>query len=158
MEDFVRNLGCLGFTVRLKRLSDAMIHDGRKLYKELDLDIEPNWYLVFRLLKKHETLTVMEIADKIKMAHPSVIAIVNKMFKAGYITSETSKNDNRKREISLTDKAHKMLPEFEKVWEAGEKGVIRAIENTNTMEMISFLEKVFFEKGFKERTLEELKT
>ena len=56
-----------------------------RLYKELGMEIEPNWYVIFRLLQKHGELTVMEIADKIGFAHPSVISIVNKMIKANYL-------------------------------------------------------------------------
>lgn len=156
MKDYVSELGCLGFTMRLKRISDAMMHDGRKMYKVLGFDIEPNWYIIFRLLKLKEKLSVTEIADRIKIAHPSVIAIVDKMTKAGYIQSERSSKDARKRVIRLSQKAHRMLPEFEEVWAAGERGIIKAIKGTNAIEVIAILEKKFFEKGFKERTLEEL--
>ncbi|MBV6647762.1 MAG: MarR family transcriptional regulator [Cyclobacteriaceae bacterium] len=156
MKDFASELGCLGFSMRLKRISDALMHDGRKMYKELGFDIEPNWYIIFRLLNQEGELTVMEIADRILLAHPSVIAIVNKMTKAGYVTSKKSSSDNRKRVLQLTSKAYQMLPEFERVWNAGEKGIIKALEGTNAMEVISKLEDRFFSKGFKDRTFEEL--
>ena len=67
----------------MKRVSDAMLHDGRRMYKELGMDIEPNWFVIFRILKKHGALGVTDIAEKIGLAHPSVITIVNKMMKAG---------------------------------------------------------------------------
>ena len=155
-KDFVSELGCLGFTMRLKRISDALIHDGRRMYREMGLDIEPNWYVIFRLLKREGRLSVTEIADRILWAHPSVIAITNKMIKAGYLKSIRSITDNRKRELELTEKAHQMLPEFDRIWNAGERGVIGALEGTPTMEIIALLEERFFAKGFRERTLEEL--
>ncbi|MTI30197.1 hypothetical protein [Xanthovirga aplysinae] len=77
--DFAKELQYLGFTMRLKRISDAMLYEGKKLYKELDVDIEPNWYVIFKLLKSRGALSVMDIADSIKMAHPSVITLTNKM-------------------------------------------------------------------------------
>ena len=101
-QDFLRELGLLSVVTRLKRLSELMIHDGRRVYKELDMDIEPNWYVIFRLLQKYEELTVMEISDKIGFAHPSVISMVNKMIKAEYLQESKCGLDNRKRLIKLT--------------------------------------------------------
>ncbi|MEP0368085.1 MAG: MarR family transcriptional regulator [Cyclobacteriaceae bacterium] len=156
MKDFTTELGCLGFTMRLKRLADALIHDGRKMYKELGIDIEPNWYVVFRLIKKEGELSVTEIAEKIGLAHPSVISITNKMIKADYLYSTPCKLDNRRRVLNLTEKAQAKLPELERIWDAGERGVIKALADTNTMQALAILEKRFGEKGFKDRTLEEL--
>lgn len=154
--DFTKELGCLGFTMRLKRLSDALIHDGRKMYKELGMDLEPNWYVIFRLLKKEEELSVTEIADRIMLAHTSVIAITNKMIKAGYLSSTPCEVDNRRRVLRLTTKALERLPEFEKIWNAGERGVIKALEGTDAMAALEVLEDRFTQKGFKDRTFDEL--
>jgi DNA-binding MarR family transcriptional regulator len=86
--DFLRELGTISFVTRLKRISDAMLHDGRKIYKKFGYDIEPNWFVIFKLLEKYGELTVTEIADKIGFRHPSVIAIVNKMLKLGYVAEK----------------------------------------------------------------------
>ena len=154
--DFVKELGYLGFTMRLKRISDAMMHEGRRLYSDLDVDIEPNWYVIFKLLKSRGAMTVTEIAESIMMAHPSVITITNKMLNAGYLISEKDKNDSRKRLLDLSDRSVKMLPKYEKVWNAGELGLEKALEGLNALEFISSLEEAFFDKGFKERTLKQL--
>lgn len=155
--DFVKELGYLGFTMRLKRISDAMMHEGRRLYSEMDVDIEPNWYVIFKLLKSRGPMSVTEIADSIMMAHPSVITIVNKMMEADYLISEKDKNDSRKRVLDLSERAIKKLPEYEKIWKGGEQGVEKALKGLNALELISAIEDKFFTKGFKERTLEQLK-
>lgn len=154
--DFVKELGYLGFTMRLKRISDAMMHEGRRLYSELDVDIEPNWYIIFKLLKSRGAMTVTEIADSIMMAHPSVITITNKMLNAGYLISEKDPEDSRKRLLDLSDRSVKMLPQYEKIWQAGESGVEKALKGLNALELITALEDQFFSKGFKERTMNEL--
>ncbi len=157
-EDFVKELGYLGFTMRLKRISDAMMHEGRRLYSELDVDIEPNWYVVFKLLKKHDRLGVTEIAEKLQMSHPSVITITNKMMKAGYLESERDKEDTRKRVLELSARALKKLPEFEAIWDAGTAGMVKALEGLDALNFIEAVEQRFLHhKGFKDRTLEQLK-
>ena len=155
-DDFVKELGYLGFTMRLKRVTDLLLHSGRSLYQELGLDIEPNWYVIFKLLKSRGPMCVTDIADAIKMAHPSVITLTNKMMNAGYLTSTKSETDSRKRNLSLSQSALDVLPQYEKIWDAGEKGVEEALGKMNALEFITSLEDIFFDENFKERTLKQL--
>src|SRR5215467_12427565 len=102
--DFLKDLGSIAVVTRLKRISDTMLHDGRRMYKELGMDIEPNWFAIFKLLERHGSLGVTEIADRLGLAHPSIISIVNKMIKAGYLNESKAVDDNRKRLLTLTTK------------------------------------------------------
>jgi ribosomal protein S18 acetylase RimI-like enzyme len=155
--DFVAQLGTLGFVTRLKRVSDAMLHDGRRVYKKLGLDIEPNWFVIFRLLKDRGELTVTEIAAEIGFAHPSVISIVKKMAAAGYVKESRSSDDNRKRMLSLTPKAMRKLPEFERIWEAGTAAYKRMLSDVDMIKFIDTLEANYREKSFAERALDEIR-
>jgi ribosomal protein S18 acetylase RimI-like enzyme len=156
-DDFLRELGNLAVVTRLKRVSDAMLHDGRRMYKELGMDIEPNWFVMFRLLQKHGKLGVTDIADRIGMAHPSVISIVNKMIKADYLREEKSPGDNRKRMLLLTERAKQEMPRFEHVWLAGTAGVKRMMQDVDMLAFLDTLESRVAERGFRNRTLDELK-
>lgn len=155
-EDFIKELGLLSVVTRLKRISDVMIHDGRKLYKELGMDIEPNWYVIFKLLERNGEMTVTEIAEKIGFAHPSVISIVNKMIKLGYLDEKKCGLDSRKRLLKLTHKAKEKMPEFEKVWNAGVAGIKRMLTDLDVLTFLETIEQRVFEKGFKQRALAEL--
>ncbi len=77
--DLLKDLGYKALDSRLKRISDRMSHDVRKFYKELGIDIEPNWYLVFMLLRERGALPITDIAGPLGYAHPSAVAIVKKM-------------------------------------------------------------------------------
>ncbi len=155
-QDFIKELAYVGFATRLKRISDNMIQEGRKLYKELELDIEPNWFVVFKLIQANGSTTVTEIAKHIGFAHPSVIAIVNKMTRAGYISSTKSDGDSRVKILELTSYAEEKLPEFERIWKAGSSGMASALDDLNALDFLTELEERFKEKGFKARTLEQL--
>jgi N-acetylglutamate synthase-like GNAT family acetyltransferase/DNA-binding MarR family transcriptional regulator len=155
-KDFIKELGLLSIVTRLKRLSDIMIHDGRKLYKELGMDIEPNWYVIFRLLKQNGEMTITEIAENIGFAHPSVISIVNKMIKAGYLNEKKCGLDSRKRLLSLTSKATEKMPEFENVWNAGTAGLKKMLDDLDVLSVLATFEERIFSKGFKDRALAEL--
>ncbi len=156
--DFVKELGYLGFTMRLKRISDALMHEGRRLYSELDVDIEPNWFVIFKLLQSRGAMTVTQIAESVLMAHPSVITITNKMLNAGYLVSEKDSEDSRKRLLDLSDRAVKMLPKYEKIWDAGELGIEKALKGLDPLLFITEMENRFTRSNFKQRTLKELKS
>lgn len=152
--DFVNELGYLGLSVRLKRLSEAMVHSGRQMYKTLGMDIEPNWFLIFKLLQKYERLTVTEMASKLHFSHPSVITIVSKMESAGYLMASIDQRDSRRKHYTLSNKAKDLLPEYEAVWEAGTKGVEAMFKSgSDFLDQLESLEVQYNEKDFKERTL-----
>ena len=138
--DFLMDLGSIAVTTRLKRVSDALLHDGKRMYRELGMDIEPNWFVVFKLLQKRGPATVTEIAEALGFSHPSVITIANKMQKAGYIDEERGKDDSRKRVLSLSDKAIKKMPEFETVWQAGTAGFKKMLADTDVLAALDILE------------------
>lgn len=154
--DFLSELGLNAVVTRLKRASDAMLHDGKRMYKELEMDIEPNWFAIFKLLRKHGSLSITEIADQIGLSHPSVISIVNKMIKAGYLSESRSADDNRRRILTLTPKAEEKMPEFETVWDAGTAGFKKMMHDTDILHVLDVLEDRIAERGFRSRALEQL--
>ena len=154
--DYLTDLGMLAVVTRLKRASDAMIHDGRRMYKELGFDIEPNWFAVFKLLRDRGPLSIMVISEAIGLSHPSVISIVNKMSKAAYLTESRAAADSRRRILSLTPRAEQRFPEFERVWNAGTAGFKRMMSDIDVLGMLNVLETRIAEKGFRRRTFDEL--
>ncbi|PCI02697.1 MAG: hypothetical protein COB81_04915 [Flavobacteriaceae bacterium] len=154
--DFLQEMGYMALATRLKRLSDKMTHSGRQMYKELGMDMEPNWFVVFKILQKYPQLSVVEIAKKIHFSHPSVVSMVKKMIASGYLVSRSSPSDMRKQLLVLTPKAHQKLPEFEILWEAGVIGISETLKNTNFMEELSDLENAFEKTSFKSSTLKAL--
>ena len=119
--DFLIKLKTAGYTARIKRISDSIMYDSRKVYAAINLDIEPNWHLIFLLLKQEKELTVTQIAQALGFSHPAIIKIVNKMKSRGYLISSPDNKDSRKQLIRLSKKAIKVLPEFEKEWEKMKK-------------------------------------
>lgn len=125
--DFIKDLGYKALDSRFKRISDRMAHDVRKLYKELNIDIEPNWYLVFMLLQKKGEISMVTIADSLGYAHPSIVALVKKMAEKDYVNIKKDQVDKRKQLISLSPKAIKMLPQLEQIWHSCEQAILELL-------------------------------
>lgn len=157
MNDFVKAQGEIGLAVRLKRISDMMMHGARQLYKSLNLDIEPNWYLMFKILNQYEKLSVTEIADKLHFAHPSVVNIVKKMKDRGYLETTIDAFDSRKQMITLSQKSKDVLPELEKIWGACGRGIQSVFEpDDQFFEKLDEIEAFYREADFMQRTLKEM--
>ena len=125
--DFIKDLGYKALDSRFKRISDRIAHDVRKLYKELHIDIEPNWYLVFMLLQQKGEISMVTIADSLGYAHPSVVALVKKMAEKDYLLIKKDQVDKRKQMISLSPKAVEMLPQLEQIWHSCESAILEVL-------------------------------
>lgn len=161
-EDFIKELGYKALDSRLKRISDRMSHDIRKLYKELDVDVEPNWYLVFMLLQKTDKVSISYIAQHLGYAHPSVVVIVKKMTEKGYLETLQDDKDKRKQIISLSEKAKKLIPKLEILWDSCEKAIFNIIGKDLSilkyLDDIDFeLQKTSFHNRFKQEYLNSIK-
>ncbi|MBX2872180.1 MAG: MarR family transcriptional regulator [Saprospiraceae bacterium] len=120
-QDFLRDIGYLGVTARLKRLSDSISYNIKTLYREQGLDIEPSWHLIFLWLEQEGTSTMSEIAAAMHYSQPAVTKMLNKIEARGYLTIHTDPDDQRRRLIQLSRKAKAQLPQFKQVWQAGQE-------------------------------------
>jgi DNA-binding MarR family transcriptional regulator len=139
-KDFIKELGYKALDNRLKRISDRMSHDTRKFYKQIDLDVEPSWHLVFKLLKENEKITMVEIAEQLGYTHPSMVVMLKKMKAKGYILSEKDAIDNRKHNIKLTPKSYDLLPKLEQIWMSCEKAIYKMLKED--LSIIKHLDKI----------------
>lgn len=154
--DFVNELGYAALATRLKRISEVMVHSGRQMYKELGVDIEPNWFLIFKLLTKFEQQSVTEMASKLHFSHPSIISLVGKMEENGYLISKPDKDDARKKQYFLSAKAVDKIPEYEKIWDAATLSQRKIFEDDSFLNQLEQIEIKLSQSDFRTRTLKEL--
>ncbi|MBS9462906.1 MarR family transcriptional regulator [Flagellimonas sp. 389] len=150
---YLKSLQIIGVTARIKRISDTLMHDARRVYEYLELPIEPNWHLIFLLLKEKGQLSVTEISKALEFSHPSVITIIKKMKKVGYVTSRVHTKDSRKQIIELTEKAHKELPKLQAEWDQI-KIAVRDIFDNEFLGQLEIVEEKMEQKGLLSRVIE----
>lgn len=149
-KDFLQQLEFAGFTARIKRLSDGLLYDAIKVYKNMDKDIEPNWHLVFLLLKDKGEMSVTEMAKHLGFSHPAIIKIVNKMKAKGYLEGVLDSKDSRRTLIQLTEKSIGELPQLEKNWDLIQT-VIQEFIDHDFLEKLSIVENQLREERLLER-------
>ena len=131
--DYLRELRYLGVTARLKRLSDALSTSIKELYRSQGFDIEPSWHLVFLYVKRHPETTVTQLADALKLSQPAMTKMLDRMAKRGYLRIRQDGADGRRRCISLSSLALARLPEFERVWGAGENSIRELLAESDAL-------------------------
>ncbi|MCV9934120.1 MarR family winged helix-turn-helix transcriptional regulator [Flavobacterium sp. LS1R47] len=155
--DFLIEIQLVGLTSRLKRLTDNILYSTKDFYKAVGVDIEPNWHLIFLLLKKHRELTVTEISERLQMSHPAIVKIIRNMKLKDYIGTKTDTTDSRKQLLYLTTKAELALPQLEKCWEACILTMEELLEgNEFFLKNLELIEEKIGKKSYKERTLKNL--
>ena len=134
-----------------------MSHSLRAMYREMQLDTEPNWYLVFWIVKEQPNSSVTEIAQQLRFTHQSVTNMTNKMVQKGYLIHEKDAGDKRKTVFALTPKAEANLPLFTKIWEVGKTVTLELLnKNVEIMKHLETLEKNLEEASFGKRIANRL--
>lgn len=150
--DLVKEMGYIALATRLKRISDKMTHSTRLMYKNLNIDIEPNWYLVLIIIKKQPKSSIMNIAEQLGFTHQSVINITNKMIKRNYLIAFKDDNDKRKTIFELTEKATKTLPKVEEIWNYGKEAIYELLDgDISIIEHLDVLELNLVKSSFGDR-------
>lgn len=148
--DFLPELRHLGFTARIKRLNEKIVSSTLTHYSNQNLLLEPNWHVIFLLLKAKGELTVTEIAKTLGFSHPALIKITRKMGEAGYLQSFKDTRDGRKTLIQLSKKGEKLLPVFENEWLRIQQ-VLQEVVDDDFLKKLTKLEQNLQSQSFSER-------
>jgi len=154
--DFLQDLGPLGVTARIKRLSDALTASIKELYRAQGLDLEPSWHLVLLLLAERAA-TPTEIAAALHLSQPATTQMLRRLDARGYLRFDPNEDDARSKRVRLSPLARRRLPRFERVWAAGRAAVTELVEReAGFLRGLGRLESRLEERGFRARVEEHL--
>jgi DNA-binding MarR family transcriptional regulator len=117
MNSLINSLGNLILASRLKTLSEKLMSDINRIYKEKNFNFEASWFLVFYQLSLKSPMSITEIADAIGITHPAVNQLAAKMLKAKIIEESFDYDDKRKRLLSISEEGKNILDMLKPVWE-----------------------------------------
>ena len=156
--EFIKELGTLALGSRIKTLSETLMRDIAKVYKEQDADFEPRWFTFFQLMLQKKELTVTQIAHELNQTHPAVVQIINALKKKELIISTNNKTDKRKSFIKLSEKGKVLAKELIPLWE-----IVQIVTNEilsesapDFLDKIAILEKSLQHKSTYQRINEKI--
>ena len=114
--DLMKDLGSLGLGSRLKRLSDKIMQDGIRVYRESGVDFEPRWFPLYQYLDRFGPSPVMDIARGLGISHPAVNQVAGQMVQARLIATYRDARDKRRRLLALTSEGRALKPVLTSLW------------------------------------------
>lgn len=151
-EDFFDNMGEVALGSRLKRLSDRLYSDASSIYQYFNLPIQPKWFAFLNLLNKHDKIEIVEASKRLGLSQPALSQYAKQLADAQIVEIVIAKNDNRKRQVVLSEYGKVVLQSVAPTWECVElaaKQLSRALENDFYQSICKF------EKALEEATLLE---
>ena len=134
--DFVQQMGALALGTRLKRLTDHLYSETNKIYEACGISLKSRGFIVLMSLDKKGPLSVVEIADTVGSSHPAISQIVSDMMKDGLLERTPDPTDERRKVLSLSETARKIIHDAQPVW----KAISDSIEDISEMKGGNFLE------------------
>ncbi len=148
MQNTLEETGPLAVAARLQRLAETIRKDGTLIYKDHGIDFEPKWFPVIYVLDRKGALSVVDLANEVGLAHPSVIMLVKELEGKKLVKSSSDKTDGRRRVISLTPKAVALVAEMEPVWKKIRAAVVELEKQNNLMKAIAETEALLKQESF----------
>lgn len=154
--DIITQLGELAIGTRLKRLSDYMMEEGSKVYQTQKIDFDPKCFSVFYALTQYNSLSIMELAETLRLTHPAIIKLAKQLEKEGLIVSKQDPKDKRRRLLALSQKGKEQLPMLQEVWTDIAQTFNRVFQEQeqHLLQAVDQVERAFEQEGFSKRVRE----
>ncbi|MBB5635155.1 DNA-binding MarR family transcriptional regulator [Pedobacter cryoconitis] len=115
--NIINESGSFAIGARLRRLYESLVNDMTLIYQEQGLPLETKDFIFYYLMSKRSSISISDIAKELNLTHPAVIHIAKSLENIGYIESEKSTSDSRKRLVKLTKKGQKDLAKYRVLWD-----------------------------------------
>jgi N-acetylglutamate synthase-like GNAT family acetyltransferase/DNA-binding MarR family transcriptional regulator len=152
--DVLQSLGPLALASRLRRLTERLLPDGARVYREQAFDFEPRWFTLFYLLSYRSPISIGEAADALGVSHAAVSQLVRELQRKRLVSSTRDPRDERRRRLRLTDQARAMLPALQPVWNDFDVATHALTDGHDLMAALTALERALDEQGLADRVLE----
>ena len=158
MTDYTRKYGPAAIGARLRRLSESIDEDARRVYSELGIELEQRWVGMIEQLAVRGPSSVSELAIALGIRQPSVSQTRQSLEEAGLIEWEVDPSDRRSRKIQLSAAGWRLFRRLEPVWELLNQTAIELNrEAGDAIAALDRLDKAFARQSLYERVNAKIK-
>jgi DNA-binding MarR family transcriptional regulator len=123
------------------------INDGIKTKADEDLQshgltFTQSRVLVF-LMKRNGQATQKEIEDEMRVTHPTVVGIVSRMERDGFVTTNIDERYHRNKVVTLTKKAKETGRNMDRVVKKMEKELLSPLTEEQQKQLTKYLELIY---------------
>ena len=102
------------------------------------LDIDRSFYPLL-LIDKGKGITQQDLARELSCDKVQVVRIINYLSSKGYVDRIPNKTDKRKYELSVTDKARKVIPDVKKAFDVLSTITMKGLTTSQKNELYAML-------------------
>ncbi len=73
--NYIQKLGPVAIASRFKNLTDILFRDVVKIYSEHEMEFEPRWFTMVKLLNKYKQLPITQTTTHLNQTHPLTCTI-----------------------------------------------------------------------------------
>lgn len=100
--DFVSELGLPFLAHRFRRLSELLLDGAADWMPATGYKAPARAGSTLLLLKRHGPLGITDIATRLKLTHPLIIKLTDRLLELGFVRQDSDPADGRRRLLSLT--------------------------------------------------------
>lgn len=130
----------VGYLIKL--ISDKMCAQGDAALKEYDLTFSQVRILAY-LHRYGPQCTQKEIEGFLDVAHPTVVGLVSRLEKNGFVECHPDLADRRNKLVSLTPRAHEIKNKVEEKKRMKEQQMAAGLSGEEQEELIRLLKRVY---------------
>lgn len=134
------NATCIGYFI--KNINDKLKVRADSDLKGHNLTFSQSRVLSF-LSRTGGQATQKEIEDFLEVAHPTVVGIVSRMEKNGYLTSWVDPQCRRNKIVQITDKARSVSAAMDATIQEQEKAMTRGLSEEEVKLLLQSLEIIY---------------
>lgn len=117
----------------LQRLTENLRKEAQLFYRSQNIDFEPKWFPVIYVLSQRKAISVVELSQEIGYSHPTTISLLKELEKKELIGSTKDAKDERKRLITLTEKANQLIEQLQPLWAVMTQALVELTDTENNL-------------------------
>lgn len=117
LDDFISRCGPAAIGARLRRLSESIDEDARRVYADYGVEFEQRWVGVVEQLALSGPLTVAQLASALGVRHSSVSQTRASLERAGIIEMLDDPDDGRSRKVRLSPRGQRLVARLWPLWQ-----------------------------------------
>ncbi|SHM34947.1 bifunctional helix-turn-helix transcriptional regulator/GNAT family N-acetyltransferase [Flavobacterium saccharophilum] len=117
----------------LQRLTENLRKEAQLFYRSQNIDFEPKWFPVIYVLSQKKGISVVELSQEIGYSHPTTISLLKELEKKELIGSAKDTKDERKRLITLTEKANELIQQLQPLWAVMTQALVELTDTENNL-------------------------
>lgn len=118
-------------SLALKQISNAFVKDANRTLKRIGLTVSQAEILLFLYHTRIQEVSQRDIESHFGLQHPTVIGLLERLRKKGFVQCAVNSEDRRCRTVSLTEKAYEIQQEMELRRKKMEQHLLRDIPDTH---------------------------